>query len=54
MRSLKAVAEQKKESLTVDDFIAVASEYIPKEEIENSVRRYIIQGEMIPRQKIFK
>ena len=54
MRSLKAVAEQKKESLTVDDFIAVASEYIPKEEIENSVRQYIIQGEMIPRQKIFK
>jgi predicted metalloprotease with PDZ domain len=53
MRSLKAVAEQKKESLTVDDFIAVASEYIPKEEIENSVRQYIIQGEMIPRQKIF-
>jgi predicted metalloprotease with PDZ domain len=53
MRSLKAVAEQKKESPTVDDFIAVASEYIPKEEIENSVRQYIIQGEMIPGQKIF-
>lgn len=53
MRSLKAVAEQKKESLTVDDFISVASEYITKEEIETSIRQYIVQGAMIPNQKIF-
>jgi len=53
MRSLKAVAEQKKESLTVEDFIAVASEYMPKEEIETSIRLYIVLGEMIPKEKIF-
>ena len=53
MRSLKALAEQKKEPLTLDDFISEASEYIPKEEIKTSIRQYIIQGEMIPEQLIF-
>jgi predicted metalloprotease with PDZ domain len=53
MRSLKAMAEQKKKKLTVDDFIIAASKYIPEEEIRNSVNRYIMKGEMIPRKIIF-
>jgi len=54
MRNLKAVAEQKKESLTVDDFISAASKYIPKTEIEASIKSYIIQGEMISEKMIVK
>ena len=54
MRNLKAVAEQKKDKLTVDDFIVVASKYIPKEEIETSIRLYIMQGEMLPEKMIIK
>ncbi len=53
MRSLKTVAEQKKEPLSLDDFIDAASEYIPKKEIKNSIRKYILNGEMIPKHKIF-
>jgi predicted metalloprotease with PDZ domain len=52
MRNLKALAEQKKEMLTVDDFISVASKYIPKAEIEASIKLYIMQGEMIPEKMI--
>jgi predicted metalloprotease with PDZ domain len=48
MRSLKLIAEKKKEQLTVDDFTAAASEYIPEEEIKNSLQLYIMKGEMIP------
>jgi predicted metalloprotease with PDZ domain len=52
MRNLKAAAEQKKEMLMVDDFISVASKYIPKAEIEASIKLYIMQGEMIPEKMI--
>jgi len=54
MRSLKAMAEQKKAKLSVDDFIAVASKYIPKDEIETAIRQYIMKGEMIPEKMIVK
>jgi predicted metalloprotease with PDZ domain len=54
MRSLKALAEQKNRLLTTGDFIAVASEFMPEQEIETSLRQYIMQGEMIPKQLIFK
>lgn len=54
MRNLKAVAEQKKAPLTVNDFITVASMYIPKAEIEASIKSYIMQGEMIPENMIVK
>lgn len=54
MRNLKAKAEQKKTLLTVDDFIFVVSKYIPKEEIENSIKLYIMQGEMIPESLVFR
>lgn len=54
MCNLKVVAEQNKHLLTVDDFILVASKYIPKKEIETSVQLYIMQGEMIPEKMILK
>jgi len=54
MRDLKVMAEQKKDLLTVDDFIVVASKYIPKAEIEASIHLYIMQGEMIPEKLILK
>ena len=53
MRELKSFAEQKKEQLTIDDFVKTASKYIPEEEIKNAVQLYIMKGEMIPEKMIF-
>ncbi|UZR96643.1 M1 family aminopeptidase [Chondrinema litorale] len=52
MSRLKATSEQKEALLTVDDFITVASEFIPKEEIAASLNSYIINGELIPKEKV--
>lgn len=53
LRSLKALAEQKKQLLTIEDFIAVASAYIPKAEIEASIQQYIMKGEMIEEERVW-
>lgn len=53
LRDLKALAEQKKQLLTVNDFITVASTYMPNAEIENAVQAYIIKGVMIEQDKVW-
>jgi hypothetical protein len=54
MRCLKTVAENKKSAMSVEDFISVASAFIPGDEIKTSVERYIIRGEMMPESMIFE
>ncbi len=45
-------SQEKKEKLSVDDFILAASKYISEEEIRTSVKRYMIDGEMMPENMI--
>ena len=52
MRRLKSTSEQKDALLTEDDFITVAAEFIPKEEITEALNSYIINGELIPKEKV--
>ena len=52
MYNLKSFAENKNKELSVEDFILVASSYIPKDEIKKLLELYMIKGEIIPEKLI--